>query len=42
MKFKLFAAFVVLAASTAGCLTATAQNARISLPDFGPLEARAK
>lgn len=42
MKMKLFAAFVVIAASTVGCLTATAQNARISLPDFAPLEAKAK
>jgi len=42
MKIKLFAAFIVLSASTAGCLTATAQNARINLPDFGALEVKAK
>jgi hypothetical protein len=43
MNMKLFAAFfLVAAASIAGCSTATAQNARISLPEFGPLESKSK
>jgi len=43
MNTELFAGCLLIAAvSTAGCLTAGAQNARISLPEFGPLESKAK